>query len=66
MKLDRETLSKLTEADDAALWESGAESGFAGWRIAVSPAPGVKCPRCWKLNEDGLEDGLCRRCAGVV
>jgi isoleucyl-tRNA synthetase len=53
-------------SDDAALWESGAESGFGGWRIAVSPAPGVKCPRCWKHNEDGLEDGLCRRCADVI
>ena len=59
-------VSETAVSDDAALWAAGAESGFNGWRIAVSPADGEKCPRCWKHNHDGLEDGLCRRCADVI
>ena len=59
-------VSELDFSADAALYEGAAESGFAGWRVAVAPAGGEKCPRCWKHNHDGLEDGLCRRCASVI
>ncbi len=34
--------------------------------VAVSPAEGVKCPRCWKFSPAAGEDGLCPRCAEVV
>ena len=37
-----------------------------GCGIAVSTAPGVKCPRCWKYSETPTEDGLCPRCASVL
>jgi isoleucyl-tRNA synthetase len=37
-----------------------------GYEIAVSAAPGVKCPRCWKYSETPSGDGLCPRCAGVL
>ena len=34
--------------------------------IAVAPARGAKCPRCWKFSADAGDDGLCPRCAAVV
>jgi len=35
--------------------------------IKVSPAPGVKCPRCWKQSEEAdAETGLCPRCKKVI
>ena len=34
--------------------------------VAVSEAPGVKCPRCWMHSEQANADGLCPRCAAVV
>ncbi|MGI6655678.1 MAG: isoleucine--tRNA ligase [Desulfobulbus sp.] len=53
-----------------------AEPGFVeagdvpGLRIAVKPAPGGKCERCWTLSpsvgEDGEHPTLCSRCAAVV
>jgi isoleucyl-tRNA synthetase len=32
----------------------------------VSFAPGVTCPRCWNVTENGAEDGLCPRCQKVL
>ncbi|WP_031385768.1 isoleucine--tRNA ligase [Desulfonatronum thiodismutans] len=43
-----------------------------GLRIAVAPAPGAKCPRCWVYSEelvaDGTEggDGVCPRCQDAL
>ena len=38
-----------------------------GLSIAVSEAPGTKCPRCWMHSQDAEADtGLCPRCARVV
>ncbi len=33
--------------------------------VAVSPAEGEKCQRCWKFHSH-IENGLCPRCAAVV
>jgi isoleucyl-tRNA synthetase len=39
-------------------------------KIAVRPAPGSKCERCWTVAEsvgrDQEHPGICERCAGVV
>ncbi|MBQ3211471.1 MAG: isoleucine--tRNA ligase [Oscillospiraceae bacterium] len=52
-------------ADDAGTVGSG--SRFAGLKIAVTEAPGLKCPRCWMHSEDAdSETGLCPRCAAVM
>jgi isoleucyl-tRNA synthetase len=44
--------------------------GLAGLEIAVVPAPGAKCERCWTISptvgEDTGHPGLCARCATVV
>ena len=48
------------------LYERGADTAIEGWRVAVSPAQGTKCPRCWKHSLTAGEDGLCPRCAAVV
>ena len=35
--------------------------------IKVFPAPGAKCPRCWKQSEEAdPETGLCPRCKKVI
>ncbi|MCL2458577.1 MAG: isoleucine--tRNA ligase [Desulfobulbus sp.] len=44
--------------------------GLAGIEIAVGPAPGAKCERCWTISatvgEDAAHPSLCTRCAAVV
>jgi isoleucyl-tRNA synthetase len=41
-----------------------------GVEIAVGPAPGVKCERCWiiatSVGDDQEHPALCARCAAVV
>lgn len=39
---------------------------FAGLRVEVRNAPGVKCPRCWMHSTAANADGLCPRCAAVL
>ena len=34
--------------------------------VAVSPAEGEKCQRCWKFHGHIDENGLCPRCSAVV
>lgn len=34
--------------------------------IAVTPAKGMVCPRCWNISEEHAEDGLCPRCQKVL
>ncbi|MEG0659792.1 MAG: isoleucine--tRNA ligase [Anaerorhabdus sp.] len=34
--------------------------------ITVTPAKGMVCPRCWNINEEHAEDGLCPRCQKVL
>ena len=51
-------------ADNAT---TGCGSKFAGLKIAVTEAPGAKCPRCWMHSEAAdSETGLCPRCAAVM
>ncbi|HSB37408.1 MAG TPA: hypothetical protein VLH41_11050, partial [Thermoanaerobaculia bacterium] len=40
--------------------ESGAKA------VAVRPASGTKCPRCWQVRPDVEPDGVCARCRRVV
>lgn len=35
-------------------------------QVTVRLAPGVTCPRCWNVIENGAEDGLCPRCQAVL
>ena len=60
---------RLQAAGDEALTCTGAE-GLDGVAIAVGPAPGVKCERCWtfatSVGADTEHPTLCARCAGVV
>jgi isoleucyl-tRNA synthetase len=57
-------VSKFEWSDDPAL--AAVRDEETGYEIAVSAAPGVKCPRCWKYSEASSEDGLCPRCASVL
>ena len=50
--------------------EEGAEVGigtnYPDLTIGVTEAKGEKCPRCWMHSLEADENGLCKRCAGVV
>ncbi len=51
--------------------EQGEGEGVTGsldsLTVAVAPAEGVKCPRCWAFHpEADAETGLCPRCKAVV
>ena len=62
-------VSKCLVGDEEPSVEAtvGDAEGFPGVRIAVTQAPGTKCPRCWKYTEQAdPETGLCPRCAAVV
>jgi isoleucyl-tRNA synthetase len=47
-----------------------AAEGAAELAIDVGPAPGTKCPRCWRIVVETMPDGdlagLCARCADAV
>jgi len=49
---------------------TGYESTHLGGTIAVYPADGAKCERCWKyhvgVGEDPDQPGVCPRCAEVL
>ena len=61
------SLRVVTEAGDAA-FVAGEE--MKGLQIAVRPAPGNKCERCWTISpavgEDTEHPTLCSRCLVVV
>jgi len=63
-------VSKCTVVDSDFAPDAGTQgsgSRFAGLKIAVTEAAGVKCPRCWMHSEDAdSETGLCPRCAAVM
>lgn len=42
------------------------QSELPGLRVAVEPARGNKCPRCWNWDEVADARGLCRRCTKIV
>jgi isoleucyl-tRNA synthetase len=60
----------IVSAADWAEPEQGAEVGngvnFPSLTIGVSEAKGEKCPRCWMHSLEADENGLCKRCAGVI
>ena len=58
----------LVSEDDAVEGAASGKSKLApGLGISVTEAPGVKCPRCWKHDEQAdPATGLCPRCASVV
>ncbi len=57
----------LADEAPADLAASGESASVPGLTLAVSEAPGVKCPRCWKHSTRAdAETGLCPRCAEVV
>ena len=45
---------------------TGVGSNFPDLTVGVSDARGTKCPRCWMHSEEADENGLCKRCAGVI
>ncbi len=59
-------VSDVEVTDDAALYETAAETALAGVRVLITEAKGTKCPRCWKHSVDADENGLCPRCARVM
>ncbi|MCI5223497.1 MAG: isoleucine--tRNA ligase, partial [Candidatus Electrothrix sp. AR4] len=60
-------LRLVTESGDAAFVASEEIEGF---QVAVRPAPGNKCERCWTISptvgEDTEHSALCSRCLAVV
>ncbi len=64
-------VSSLRLADGA---EAGldfvSDENLTGLEVAVAPAPGEKCERCWTISttvgEDQEHPALCARCASVV
>ena len=61
----------LSEMDQAALASllivSQVETKVGGaLKVAVEPAQGEKCPRCWNYSTEAGKDNLCPRCAAVV
>ena len=72
---ERFALLKQHEADLPTLFivsavelEPSAVGDF--WAVEIAPAPGEKCPRCWRFvtetTPEGPHAGLCRRCADAV
>lgn len=51
-------------------WEGEPVESEEGYRVAVRPAPGVKCDRCWRWRTDVGEDAehpeLCAECVATV
>jgi isoleucyl-tRNA synthetase len=62
-------LRLATGEESASLVFAEAET-LPGVEIAVGPAPGVKCERCWTIaatvGDDQEHPALCARCAAVV
>jgi isoleucyl-tRNA synthetase len=60
---------RLAGGQDSGLSFVGDEN-LPGVKIAVTPAPGSKCERCWTIattvGEDREHPALCARCASVV
>ena len=63
-------VSGVRVSDEAALYESGAETPVDGVRVVVESADGAKCERCWKqlpsVGSVAAYPTLCPRCAAVI
>ncbi len=59
---------KIARTADEVAFTASEE--IAGLKIAVRPAPGGKCERCWMISpsvgQDSEHPALCSRCAAVV
>ena len=74
MGLSREELATLLIVSDVTLDQGEGEGhpgeAFEGLWVAVSPAEGPKCPRCWNhdahIGTAGHHAELCARCAKVL
>jgi isoleucyl-tRNA synthetase len=60
----------ITDPSEAGEAELVVSEDVTGLKVAVRPATGTKCERCWILSptvgEDTEHPTLCSRCAGVV
>jgi isoleucyl-tRNA synthetase len=60
-------LKSLNLAEFLVVSEAVAQEGGAELSVAVSAAPGEKCPRCWRwqsdIGSDPSQPELCGRCA---
>ena len=63
-------LQVVTDPADVQDVEFIASEEFAGLKVAVRPAPGIKCERCWTISttvgEDAAHPTICNRCIDVV
>ncbi len=63
-------ISSLQVVSEASDVEFIASEEIEGLQVAVQPAPGNKCERCWTISpsvgEDSEHPSLCSRCFGVV
>ncbi len=61
---------KLSEGEDVQGIQYAEAEAIEGLKIAVQPAPGGKCERCWTISptvgEDAGHPTLCNRCSRVV
>ena len=71
----KDDLPMIFKVSEAALGEASGEDAevseeIPGLRIAVSPAPGTKCARCWILDETVGENEehptICHRCREIL
>jgi len=60
-------LSEDLKETDEQIWESAEIKGL---KVLVNKSSGIKCERCWKLDENTGSNtkfpGTCPRCAGVL
>ncbi len=59
-------VSAVSLGDAPAEAITGHGTNYPGLSIAISNAPGVKCPRCWMHTQTPGTDDLCPRCADVI
>lgn len=66
--IDYEDVEEVDEDLDEESFEEFADcvSSDSGLQVKAEHASGSKCPRCWKWESSGDEDGLCARCRKVV
>lgn len=60
----------LHQTSEEAAQDAKQGEYFAGVKIAVAPAPGGKCERCWMYSEEVGSDNehpeLCPRCLSII
>lgn len=66
--IDYEDVDDTDEDFDEESFEEFADcvQSDSGLKVKAEHASGSKCPRCWKWEASGDQDGLCLRCKKVV